>query len=95
MSVKRITATIDCDHCGSRFTIEIDEASSKSGRVGRWSMFDIVEDSLRNGLNFLEYIPPRKPFDKPQFTGMYHDQHLCPDCNSKTAAEREAEKDEL
>lgn len=92
MSIKRITATIDCDCCGSRFIIELDEAASKSGRVGKWTMYDVAEDCLRGGINFREYVPARKPFNKPQFTSMSGDQHLCPDCTGKSDAEREAEE---
>lgn len=80
MSVLRIEAVIDCDGCGARFRVSLDGAASRSGRVGKWAMFEVAEDALRGGVDFLGYIPERKPFDGPKFTGMDGDQHLCPVC---------------
>ena len=47
MSVHKITATVDCDNCGKRFTVELDPADKLPEG---WSLWDEVEDAVRGGV---------------------------------------------
>lgn len=46
MSVKIINATIECDGCGGRFTVDIDAAYKPPAG---WSEWDVAVDAVRGG----------------------------------------------
>lgn len=45
MSVRRVTATVECDACGKQVTVFLDAATKMSAR----SLYDLVEDAVRGG----------------------------------------------
>lgn len=47
MSVVNITATIECDECGTQFTVALDESYVPPPG---WAVFDIAVDAIRGTL---------------------------------------------
>lgn len=46
--VNSVTADVQCGGCGNSMAIDIETATSGTGR---WEIMDIVEDSVRGGLS--------------------------------------------
>ena len=62
MVVRFIQAKIECDGCAKHFTVELDPADDVPEG---WSLFDMVEDTVRGGL----------------FTTVIAGKMLCKECN--------------
>lgn len=80
MSVTSIRATIACDDCGARFTVDLDAAYKPP--VG-WSLFDVAEDAVRDGGG-----------DLMDSCSVQDEKHLCVACTRKADAEDDEQEAE-
>lgn len=81
MTIRTIRATVGCDGCGKDFLVEMDPAASNTARIGKWTLFDLVEDYIRGGVNFIRYVKDTRSGKEPGVrTALIDGLHLCPRC---------------
>lgn len=77
MSIKSIAATFECDACGHRFTVTLDEAQQPPEG---WALMECAEDAIRAGGDSLVNSPSIGDSG----------EHLCPVCTRKADQDAEA-----
>jgi len=71
MSIIHIVALVECDKCGYRFQVAMEE----SRKVPKdWTLFDCAEDAVRGGIDVVDGIGS---------TSVQDNQMLCTDCTKK------------
>ncbi len=80
MSVRWIKAQIECDECGTRFQVELEESSITPED---WTLFELVEDVVRGGIGG----------DNPlKGSSVQEGKMLCSNCTEKADKKNETKR---
>jgi hypothetical protein len=71
MGLRRVEALIDCDGCGTEFSVELDHAEVRTDS----SIYDVVVDAVEDGMQ-------RGTIGPKGLTSYHCDMMLCPVCTN-------------